>query len=267
MNKARKVFRRRVARRAPRRMVTKPVSYAVKKYVKRALHTQVENKCVQINSGATFGNVLQDPEMNAFPMAPLSGFWSIAQGVGQGQRIGNQIRTRKAYLNYVLRPVRYDSVYNPFPQPSEVQLMLGYVKNTPAFAPAAPDIQLLFQNGGSTSAPVGSLRDIISVINTDYWVIKKRWTHKIGYAVASGTGTSPNNQSFSNNDFKLNVVKRIDITSYLPKLFQFNDNSISPTTKNLFLMFQAVSSDGGIYSAAVTPTNIEFWVDYHFEDA
>jgi len=243
------------------------VSQVVKKYVKRTIHAQVENKCTQISSGATFGNVLQDPELNAFPMAPLSGFWSIAQGVQQGQRLGNQIRTRKAYLNYVLRPVRYDSVYNPNPQPSEVQLMLGHVKNTPAFAPAAPDVQLLFQNGSTTAPPTGSLRDIISVINTDFWVIKKRWTHKIGYASSTGTGLSGNNQYFANNDFKLNVVKRIDITQYLPKLFQFNDNSISPTSKNLFFMFYAVSSDGGIYPATTTPVNIEFWLDYHFEDA
>lgn len=243
------------------------VSVGVKKYVQRAIHTQIENKSVQINGGYSFGNVNESPDLGAYPMAPLSGFWGITQGVAQGNRVGNQIRTRKVYLNYVLRPTIYSATSNPFPQPVEVQLMLGYVKNTPSFAPAGLDVQQLFQSGSSAVAPVGSLRDIISVINTDYWVIKKRWTHKIGYSAATGTGSNPNNQYFQNNDFKLNAVKRVDITKMLPALIQFNDNAISPTTKNLFFMQNAVTSDGGINDATRLPANIEFWIDFHFEDA
>ena len=243
------------------------VSVAVKKYVNRALHTTIENKSVQINYGLSFGNVLESPDMNAFPMLPLSGFWTIPQGTGAGGRIGNQIKTRKCYLNYVLRPNVYDALFNAVPRPTEVQLMLGYVKNTPSFVPAALDINQLFQAGSSVAAPVGSLRDIVSVINTDYWVIKKRWTHKIGFAQASGTGASAGAQYYSNNDFKYNVVKRLDITKMVPTTVQFNDGGLTPTSKNLFLMYQSVNADGGVFGATVLPTNIEFWIDYHYEDA
>jgi len=243
------------------------VSQAVKKYVKRTIHTQIENKSVQINGGVSFGNVNESPDFNAYPMCPLSGYWGIAQGIAQGNRIGNQIKTRQAYLSYVLRPNAYEVSTNANPRPQEVQLMLGYVKNTPSFAPASLDIQQLFQSGSSATAPVGSLRDIISVINTDYWVIKKRWTHKIGYASATGTGGVAAAQFNTNNDFKLNVVKRINITKMLPALFQFNDNSITPTSKNLFFMFYSVASTGAVMSNVELPVNIEFWLDYHFEDA
>lgn len=243
------------------------VSLAIKKYVKRSLHTQIENKCVQINGGLSFGNVLESPDFNAYPMCPLSGYWSILQGVGSGARVGNQIRTRKCYLSYVLRPNQYDVTFNAAQVPSEVQLMLGYVKNTPCFAPSPADIAQLFQSGSSVTAPVGSLRDIISVINTDYWVIKKRWTHKIGYAINSGTGGVAGAQYFSNNDFKLNVVKKIDVTKMIPQLFQFNDGSITPTSKNLFFMFYAVAASGEVISNVKLPCNIEFWIDYHYEDA
>jgi len=257
----------RVARRRVVRGRKFGVSSAVKKYVKRTLHVQLENKSVQINAGTGFGNVLQNTTMNAYPMCPLSGFWSIGQGVGSGARIGNQIKTRRCTLSYVLRANQYDAINNPAPIPCEVQLMLGYVKNTPSFAPAAVDINQLFQNGSSSAAPVGNLRDIVSVINTDYWVIKKRWLHKIGYSVSQGTGAQVIPQYYANNDFKLNVVKKMDITKMVPATYQFNDGGISPTSRNLFFMYQAVAASGEILPATRIPITIEYWIDYHYEDA
>lgn len=243
------------------------VSAGVKDYVKKALHTQIENKCVQINYGNSFGNINEDPAMNAYPMCPLSTYWTINQGVGQGNRVGNVIKTRKVYLSYVLRPLPYSATTNPLPNPCEVQLMLGYVKNTPCFTPVPGDFSFLFQSGSTSTAPIGTLRDLVSVINTDYWVIKKRWTHKVGYAAMEGTGASPGSQFQANNDFKLNHVKRIDITKHIPKTHVFNDGSATTNTKNLFLMYQAVAADGGTYGVNGLVANIEFWVDFHYEDA
>ena len=243
------------------------VSSAVKQYVKRFVHTQAENKSVQINAGNSFGNVNESPDFNAYPMCPLAGYWAIAQGVGQGSRIGNVIKTRKIYLNYVLRPTAYDAVVNPSPRPCEVQLMLGYVKSTPSTIPTALDVTNLYQSGSSGVAPLGTLRDIISVINTDYWVIKKRWTHKIGYASATGTGGNVANEFFANNDFKYNIVKRIDITSMCPATHTFNDAISTVTSKNLFFMYYAVAADGINLGATQLPTNIEYWVDFHYEDS
>lgn len=243
------------------------VSTAIKKYVKKTVHGQIENKSIQINGGTAFGNILQNVTMNAYPMLPLSGYWSIGQGVGAGARVGNQIRTRKCMLNYILRAAQYDATNNPAPIPCQVMLMLGYTKNTPSFAPAGVDLQQLFQNGSSVAAPVGTLRDTISVINTDYWVIKKRWNHKIGYAENAGTGSQPANQFFANNDFKLNETRRIDITKFLPALVQFNDNGLSPTSKNLFFMYEAVASSGEQLPATRVPIVMDFWIDFHYEDA
>lgn len=250
---------------------TRGVTTAVKKYVKSTIHRQIENKCVQINGGVSFGNYLESPDFNAFPICPLAGIWSIPQGVLQGNRVGNQIKTRKVYLNYIVRPQPYDAVANPLPRPLNIQLMLGYVKNTPCFQPAALDIQQLFQSGSSVSAPIGSNRDIISVINTDYWTIKKRWNHKIGNSNFGGTTASApdqsQNQFYANNDYKLNAIMRMDITKYVPSLLQFNDSGVTPTSKNLFFMYYAVAATGPTNSATVLPANMEFWIDFHFEDA
>lgn len=244
------------------------VSAGVKEYVKKALHTQIETKSVQINPGQlSFGNVLESPDFNAYPMLPCSGFWSISQGTGQGNRIGNIVKTRKVYLNYVLRPTIYSATVNPVPQPSMIRMMLGYVKNTPSFPPIAGDINQLFNVGNSSTAPVGTLKDLISVYNTDYWTIKKSWTHKLGFAVNTGTGNSPLGAYYANNDFNLNVLKRIDITKHCPKTCIFNDTSVTTNTKNLFFMFYAVSSNGGAYTNIDLPCNIDYWIDYQYEDA
>lgn len=205
--------------------------------------------------------------MNPFPMCPLNGYWSIAQGVLQGNRIGNVIKTRKCFLNYILRPNSYDAITNPTPVPLEVQLFLGHTKSTPTLIPVALDINQLFQAGSSVAAPIGQLRDIISIVNTDYWVIKKRWTHKVGYAENGGSGGAPNSAYFANNDFKMNTVKRLNITNLVPAKIQFNDAGITPTSKNLFFFFQAVSASGTILPATTAGCNIDYWIDFHYEDA
>jgi len=262
IRRIKKVYKKRVSK-------PKAVSVAIKKYVKSTIHRQIENKSFQINGGVSFGNVNESPDFNAYPMAPLLGFWSISNGLGQGNRIGNKIQIRKVMLNYILRPTAYDATFNPLPGPSHVQLFLGHIKSAPSALPTSSDVNQLFQSGNSVTAPVGTLRDIISVVNTDYWTIKKRWSHKVGFSVNDGT-TGPSSaaaQYGSNNDFKMNVVKRLDITRMLPKTMNFNDSGVSSTTKNLFFMYYAVAASGVNNSASILPTNMEFWLDYSFEDA
>lgn len=258
---------KRSMKKTKRRGAKKRVSLAVQNYVKHSIAKNVENKSVQINGGVSFGSVNESPDFNAYPMCPLSGYWSIPQGVTQGSRIGNTIKPKSVRLSYVLRPTYYDATYNPNPTPCEVQLLLGYVKNSPSNAPVATDIGQLFQSGSSVTAPVGSLRDIISIVNRDYWVIKKRWTHKIGYASNTGTGGIGAQAFLANNDFKYNVVKTINITKMIPATISFNDASVSATTKNLFFMYYAVSANGAVLASPYTPCNIEFWVDFSYEDA
>jgi len=266
----RRKFRKAVRRAKPRARVgrkTGGVTKAVKRYVKRTFASQTENKRANINSAATFGNVAHNATLNAYPMLPYTGYWSIGQGVTQGTRIGNQVKVRKLMLNYVLRPMPYNATTNVVPQPTEVDLFLGYLNQNSGTLPVAADISNLFQSGAGVAAPVGTLRDLISSINADYWTIKKRWRHKIGYAAYGGTGTDAPSQSYTNNDFKLNVVKKLNITNLVNKNLKFNDATSSVQGKNLFFMFQAVASSGGAFSATTTPCNIEFWIDLEYEDA
>lgn len=243
------------------------VSSAVRKYVKRTLHAEIENKGIQTYQGNDFGTIAQDSLLHMYPILPYTGFISLGTGVGAGQRVGNKVSIRKVMLNYILRPNPYNATTNTFPQPLEVQLFLGYVKQYPGIKPEAGDTSILFQLNNSAIAPSGTLTDVITEVNKDDWLIKKRWTHKVGYADYSGTGVNLTAQSFANNDYKLNIVKRMNITSMCPKTLLFNDGNTTTQTKNLFFFYQAVSSAGGVFGATQVPCHIDFWVTMDYEDA
>lgn len=245
----------------------KKISLAIKKYVNRTIAKDIENKSVQINGGNSFGSYLESPEFNAYPMCPYTGYWTIPQGVGAGNRVGNQIRPKKVMLNYVLRPLPHDAVTNPNPLPCQVLLYLGYVKSSPSSLPIAIDFNYFFQSGSSSISPVGNLRDTVSVINKDYWTIKKKWSHKIGYSAYNGTGQIAGSQFQQNNDFKMNAVRKLDITKLVPKTLIFNDTQQSTNTKNLFFMYEAVSATGSTLGLQFLTSNIEFWIDFEYEDA
>jgi len=243
------------------------VSAGVKKYVKRAIDLEVEDKSVQINQQISFGSISESPDMNAFPMCPKDNYWVLGLGSGAGSRLGNRVKIKSVHLNYVLRPNPYGE-FNLAPVPCNVLLYLGYVKNAPSYVPVSADFSQFFQGGNSVYAPSGTLKDSIAVINKDYWVIKKRWMEKIGYAFNDGTGAIPGNQYFANNDYKMNAVRKIDITKYCQKTCVFNDSvNNGQTNRNLFFMYEAVSSTGFNTGATTLTCNIDYWIDFTYQDA
>jgi len=245
---------------------TTNLSTAVKSYVKRQIRSNIENKIQNVEGINSFGSIQEDSTLGAFPMCPYTGIWSIGQGVTQNTRVGNVIKPVRVMLKYVMYPNPYNATTNPAPYPVEVDLMLGYHRQNPSLIPNSTLINELFQNGNTQTPPVGDVGDLVSDINKDAWIIKKRWRHKIGFASATGTGSQVGAQYHSNNDFKFNVVKKINITKLLPAKLHFNDGG-SMTDRGLFLMFQAVPATGGVGAAVVTPVTIHYWVHFEYEDA
>lgn len=238
-----------------------------KKYIDKVVRANIENKVQNTEYSTNFGAITNSSTMYVYPVTPYTGYMTIGNGVLQNNRVGNVIKTRRVMLNYVLRPNAYNVSSNAGPAPFEVDMFLGYVKQAPALIPQAGDYASLFQSGNTSIAPIGNLGDLISTINTDYWTIKKRWRHKIGFSANEGTGQNVGYQSFTNNDFKLNVVKKLDITRHVPKTIKWNDGVATPSTRGLFFFFQAVSSAGNVLAASQQPGNIEFWIEFNYEDA
>ena len=245
------------------------VSTKIKKYVKREIHKNIEDKHVSINQRVGFGNVIESPDLNIYPVMPYPGFTNIPQSVLVSGRVGNTIKIKKVMLNYTLVPLVYDAINNPNPQPIICQFFLGNVRNSRGVIPSvvAGDFNQIVDIGSTSSALAGSLSDLCCEFNKDYWDMKKVWTHKLGYASYTGTGSDPSGQFRANNDYKLNHVKKINITKYCPKTVKFNDGTNQQQGNNLFFMFQCVASGGGILGSTVLSARIDYWIHIHYEDA
>lgn len=250
-----------------KKSVTKP-SAMVRKYVKRVVNSQIEDKRIVIERAQTFGSILQDATLGAFPVgAPLTSLFVIPLGTTQSTRIGNTIKCRRVMLRYVLRPTTYQAGVNDNPQPAHILMMLGNYKQYKGVLPTNIEVGQLYDTGAGSSAPAGDLSDLIQPINKDAWDIKKKWSHKVGNAQFTGPGNLQNFGFFANNDFQLNVVRSLDITKYCPKTVKFNDAGATNQGPNLFFMYQAIMTNGGVFPATQRPFAIDYWIDYTYQDA
>lgn len=257
--KSRRVFRRLYKRKTV-------VPRTIKQYVKKTIHSQIENKCIQYDRIQVVGNVLNSSSLYAHALTPHSTSYTIAQGIGQANRIGNQIRVVRATLNYILFPVAYDLTANSTPRPCEVMLVFGNIKGNTKSVPGGA-VSQIYQNGNSASAPDGTLSDMLRPFNKDFWNVKKRIVHKLGCASYQGNGALLGSQYFANNDFGFNVKRRLDLTPMFPKRITFEDTTADPTSAGLFLMLEAVYADNALMNSSQTPVGIEWWVELVYEDA
>jgi len=260
-----RVLRKRVYR---RKRIAPKVSKNVRSYVKKEIARQSENKVVNIEVARQFGSYLDSNTMNAFPMCPYTTlFPGPTLGVNSNNRIGNQIRTRKVMLNYVITPTPYNATVNPSPQPCHIQMYLGYVKQTSGVLPTSSDFGFLYNNGSSSYAPSGTISDLVAQVNTDHFTILKSWTHKVGFASSIGaTGANLGWAGYANNDYSLNIVKKLPITQFCPRLIKMNDSLQSVSGRSLFLFYQAIGSNGLALASGIRPVQINFWVHYEYED-
>lgn len=247
--------------------VKRGVTAAVKKYVKRTIHTNIENKCgyyTQTQSISSYVNSVNS--LGAFPLTPFANNLQLLQGDGQAARTGNQVRTRKLVLSYVLYPALYNVTTNPYPVPQNIKIWIGYQKNAPMVQPT--DFSRFFQTGDTASAPTSNLEDIIKPVNSDVWCIKKQLTHKVGLASNTGSGGVITYGYMANNDYKMNAINKIDLTKYCPKVFKYSDAySYTPATGHgLFMMVEAVEATGNTGGNG-EPIKMKWWVDYVYEDA
>lgn len=263
-----RAFKKRAPKRA-KKYVRKPkVGVAVKKYVKQAIHANVENKRAITDNGFAVGSIANSATLYARPITPWGApYLNIVQGLGQGDRIGNKCKTLKAMMRYTLSPLSYDLTTNPLPTPTEFMIIIGFVKSTPTAIPTAAQIGSIFQNGSTSAGPAGDLGDLIQPFNTDTFTIKKVIRHKIGNSDYSGTGSQNNSQRYANNDFKLNAVRALNITNIYPKTLTFSDAGAQIQNAGLYVMCQAVKADNTTSNALYTYVNFNYTIDLTYEDA
>lgn len=245
---------------------------SVKSIVKRAIARNTENKTQQyfnlnrnlssVGSGIDTANIIN--------LGVGTATLVVSQGPGQGQRIGNVIRTKKLTFKGTLVPAGYNDINNPQPTPLQVKMIIFYDKSQPNQAPNPYFNGDFFQNGSATANFANDLVDLWRPVNTDRYRILASKTFKLGYAEFTGVGAYSGAQqsqgNFSNNDFKLSCNFSFDLTKHYPKMVKFNDTAGLPTTRGLYCLVLPVWANGG-QGTPINMANIQYMVSYQYEDA
>ena len=215
------------------------------KLVKSIIHKQAENKQCDFAgqmfprawSGASFNT------QNILPVSPYTSFLQIAQGTTVGTRIGNRITTRKLMMKFIINNLPYNVTTNTLPKPQDITIYFLKCKDTPVSLTSSTGLGSFFQATGSAVAPSGNIYDEIKRPNGDVWTVCHKVHVKVGFQYYSGTGNDVTNQLFSNNDYKYNVIKDIDLTKYCPKTVTYNDNNTTPTSPTLQMLILPANAD------------------------
>lgn len=262
-----KWIRVRTSRKAAK--LSKPMKLAIRKEIKR----EVEVKSRQTYYG-TVG--LYGPASAAFNsvnnwvVCPSNTACDIQQGTGEGQRIGNQVRTRKLVFSGVFTPLPYSATTNPDPQPMEVKMFFYRERADPAVLPSAPATDF-FQFNNTTNAIPDSLMSQIQVVNTDKYQLLTTRSFKLGYSfssvAAAASGSVSIGQILPNNDFNLNYKFEVDLTKYLPRIVRYNDNNAEPTSAGVYCLIVPAYADGTAIGTSALPLQLAAVLNYEYEDA
>jgi len=259
--------RRPIKRKSAKRRGKRP---ALKKMIRREIARNIENKTCQyfnydkrlyIAGNASF------PTDNIFPVGVDPTALVIPGGTGQGNRVGNTIKTKKLMFRGTIVPLPYDGTFNPNPQPVQLKMYIFYDKTAPTSVPNPQAAGDFFQNGNAAKGFQNDLVDMWSPINRDRYRVLATKTFKLGLAAYEGVGNSGNNQFFANNDFKYNANFSFNLTKHYPQMVKFNDGTTVPTTRGLFCMVQYVAASGNAYSTIFYTCSMQYMLDYVYEDA
>lgn len=227
------------------RFKRRPVSKKLKRYVSRAISRNVENKRASHTvAEKNINNIMDTASLSTLLPA-------LAQGTGQGNRIGNAVKLKKAILRSSF--TSYAGSANAF----YVDIYIFKLKGSVA-SPTLVQLQQFLQNGNSSTWYDGDPIDGLRAINTDVFTCHKHKRITLASTTAGSAGTS------------INVIPPTrtwvkDITSYYPKNWRYEDNSASlPTNVALFMACAATDMTGLVIA------NYGEWnacVEFEFEDA
>lgn len=233
----------------------------------RALTRAVETKNAETyNLGLNIyssGNALF-PSGNQIVLGPNSSSMQIPQGVQNGYRIGNKITTKRLIFKGTLHSLPYEVSTNPQPVPQQVRMLVYYDRQDNNVVPNPTSD--MFQNNNVNAGFVNQLSDLWRPYNTDKYRILAQRTFKVGFADNTGTGNTAAYQYLANNDFKLNCNFSIDLTKYYPKTVKFDENSLQPTTRGLFVLFYACAASGTVTPSNIIPCAVEYMFRYTYTD-
>lgn len=270
MSKRRSVFKRRVVSksRQPTKAFTKLVQAVISRNIENKSRQCAYEMAVQATQpgGAEpwFGLIPISPYYD--PGAPIGSIIDIDQGVGQGQRVGNTIRTKYCQFKGVMYPRPESPETNPNPVPMEVCMWIFKIKDQKDGTALAPNAKYFvdnefFQSNNSTEGVVGSIINMVQTINSDNIHLYYKRVFKVGYSQGTGTSGQPN------NDFAFNRKFSINITKFLPKVIKYDDNNENPSINPVYCFIAPFRADGSVDLGNNKPLQVDYEINYVYEDA
>jgi hypothetical protein len=190
-------------------------------------------------------------------ITPYASRTNIAQGLGQGDRIGNAIDVKRARLRMLFTVAPYDVTTNPLPKPVYI---LWFIFSKKLSAVEGSSLNNFFQTGDSSAAPTGTAQDLLYDVNSDVYTVYKKGMVKLGYSAFVATpGGVGGSGYFSNNDYELSATVDVDWTNYIKRRQVFNDTTNNSDTSNVQVSFWTVNSDGSATGNAIYQANV--WIN------
>lgn len=275
---ARKYRGKRVSRKVPskRKVVKKALRTAanarIKAVVKSVLGKQVETKVLQTAGtlyARPYDTLMSTANFNTTcyclsPQGATIGTWVgggypiLANGIGQDQRIGDEVRIKAHYFNYLLLPQGYNATTNPVPAPQIVMLYFvvpkirnvnGLDKDTILGTSAAN----FFENQtNADSGFTGTTIDLLRKIDKDNYRVVAVRRHKLGFSGFLNTSNAVS--TYGNNDFKAYVQGRVKISGSIWKV----DRNEYYEGRNMFVFMTSFRADGTAISSAQIPVVCNF---------
>lgn len=214
------------------------------------------------------------------PSNATGGQYFIAQGTGQGQRIGNKISTVRAILSGAVHiNTTYDGTANwnmcPLYVGCYIFRLKGALEDSQANAYTVM-ANSFFQNGNGQQGFSGRLVDLTKTPNGQTVTLLKKRVFKVGtqfvnsaFGVASANNA---NQQYSDGSVGISRMFKMDITKTLQKIIQFNDANNAMTNANTWIAWVPFRVDGndivtslGSYTGAL-PCYVDYNIAYNYRD-
>lgn len=256
-----KLYKRRPRKYLRKSKRTKRVSNRIKRYVKKIIHSTVENKeLIRYSTNEAITQIIATSP-NGVPLIP-----QIPQGTGDNQRVGNQVRCVKGVINGRINILPYSATLNPLSTP--VLVKMWFVKSLSINGQVGMTSlpwNNFFRGNGASLPFQGTMLDYFLPVNGDYWKVFATKTFKIGAGYASSTGPVGTAGYFDNSP--MSVPFSFNFGRYLKKQLKFDDNTAVqyPTNDNFYVALQVQYADGS--TTGLTPAEWHYVIDFKYEDA
>lgn len=255
-----KKMSRRPRRKIARRRVRKArVSKTVKRYVKRAISAQAENKY-------TIARYTNQPIVTAVgtTMTNITLLNPLQAGSSRHNRVGNSVRLKRGYVKGFVNLLP-QGVNNPEGTCIGVKIFLlaSAQYNEIGLLSGSSMASGFYKSDTAPSGPTGGLLDLVLPIETENFRCYATKTIYLGTTGATNTFPSTSVTAYDNSRFS--VPFSFSFSKWY-KLLKFNDTASSSicTNRNCWLAFQAVNMSGT--TTAVQAAEFHAMVVNEFED-